>query len=147
VADITIANLRDLPPVSEWPEWWVYIGRESKRRGLKASPLANPFGIGAPRGKLRDYGDRIEYTAGKASRDDVIGMFREWLMAQTLPMVVSEQRLELARLLGLLARHGKLVLVCWCAPKACHGEVIREALGAGGRGDCLDVLATLEAGA
>ncbi len=28
----------------------------------------------------------------------------------------------------LLAKHGKLVLVCWCAPKPCHAEIIRDAL-------------------
>ncbi|NQT59617.1 MAG: DUF4326 domain-containing protein [Bacteroidetes bacterium] len=27
-----------------------------------------------------------------------------------------------------LIEHGKVRLFCWCAPKACHGETIREYL-------------------
>jgi hypothetical protein len=43
---------------------------------------------------------------------------------------------ELDRLVSL-ARDGQLQLRCWCAPKACHGdviaEIIKEAIAAGQR--------------
>src|SRR5262249_55914272 len=37
----------------------------------------------------------------------------------------GEAHRELRRLAGI-ARTGELVLVCWCAPEKCHGEVIRS---------------------
>ena len=33
---------------------------------------------------------------------------------------------ELDRLARLHAEHGKLTLYCWCAPKRCHAETIRD---------------------
>jgi hypothetical protein len=32
------------------------------------------------------------------------------------------------RLARLYKAHGTLTLVCWCAPQACHAEVIQEAV-------------------
>lgn len=75
----------------------VYIGRAMPRRRLKASPFANPFKIGKD-------GDRA----------DVIEKYRTWLLAQ--PELVERARREL---------NGKR-LGCWCAPLACHGDVLAE---------------------
>lgn len=67
----------------------VYIGRPS--------PWGNPFEIGKD-----------------GNREDVIRLYREWLMAQ--PTLVARVKRELA---------GK-DLICWCSPLACHGEVLIE---------------------
>ena len=84
----------------------VYIGRRHNRRGLELpeSPLANPF-------KVRN----------ESHRTLALSQFREHFMytARRIPIV------ELNRLIGL-ARSGDLRLACWCAPKACHGDVIKE---------------------
>lgn len=48
------------------------------------------------------------------SRKVVIRMYREWLLAQ--PELVVAAKKELA---------GK-DLLCWCSPKACHGDVLLE---------------------
>jgi len=89
----------------------VYIGRGCY--GYSASPLANPFIVGkdGPRGTLI------------ARYESVL---RRW-MVEDSPRGVAV-RAELARLVKL-ARRGPLVLVCWCSPLACHGDVIARVLG------------------
>jgi len=79
----------------------VYVGRPS--------PLGNPFAIG------RD-GDRSQ----------VISRYREWLWEQ-VRAPRSPARLELHDLLEK-ARKGPLELVCWCAPQACHADVLARAI-------------------
>jgi hypothetical protein len=74
----------------------VYIGRAVARKRLKASRWANPY-------KVPQDGTRAE----------VIALYRAWLLDQ--PQLLAE----------LHTLHGK-VLGCWCAPKACHGEVLVE---------------------
>lgn len=74
----------------------VYIGRAVPRSGLKASEWGNPFVIGKD-------GTRLE----------VISKYRLWLASQ--PALVER----------LPELKGK-VLGCWCAPEACHGDVLAE---------------------
>jgi len=61
----------------------------------RPSKFGNPFVIG-------QHGDRAQ----------VIKRFEEWLLAQ--PKLVEAAKQEL---------RGKN-LVCWCAPQACHGDVL-----------------------
>jgi hypothetical protein len=84
------------------PSGAVYIGRAAPRYGLRASKWANPFMIG------RD-----------GARDEVIAMYERWL---------RDERPDLMAALPEL--HGK-DLVCWCAPLACHGDVILRLAGEG----------------
>ena len=72
----------------------VYIGRAVRRRRLKASIWGNPFVIGKD-----------------GTRDEVMVKYREWLLGNP----------ELLKKLPELK--GK-VLGCWCAPEACHGDVL-----------------------
>lgn len=51
------------------------------------------------------------YRLGKGDRAEVIAKFREWLL--------SESGLDVAELRGK-------DLVCWCAPRACHADVLLE---------------------
>ncbi len=74
-----------------------YIGRPS--------PLGNPYKI------------------GEWSRDEVIAKYREWLGGKSL---LSNAGNELFRLAKKYSENGKLDLVCWCSPEACHGDVIKE---------------------
>lgn len=78
----------------------VYVGRPS--------PLGNPYAIG------RD-GDRAA----------VVAKYRRWLWDNHSGN--REVRLALHDLLAS-ARKGPLELVCWCAPQACHADVIRAAI-------------------
>jgi hypothetical protein len=79
----------------------VYVGRPS--------PLGNPWPLG------RD-----------GSREQVIARYRRWLW-QRLQQADSPQRKALEELLEHVRRQ-PLVLLCWCHPLPCHGEVIRNAL-------------------
>ena len=76
----------------------IYIGRPS--------PLGNPFVIG------RD-GDR----------EEVIRKYREYLREAIRDN--DKIKAEFERIYQL-SRKGDVVLICWCAPEKCHGDVIKE---------------------
>lgn len=109
------------------PPHAAYIGRAAPRRGLKASPLANPFKVGGDIPTVEDavaiY--RIYLSYRPLTNTDRLGEFD-----------ACEEEAELSRLRALHEEHGKLLLLCWCenwdgegeAPGKCHGEVIRDAL-------------------
>ncbi|MEG4286392.1 DUF4326 domain-containing protein [Microcoleus sp. A006_D1] len=89
----------------------IYIGRGTKK--LPRSPLANPYSIGFD-----------------GNREQVIKLYREWLWYQ---INISEHNPNgaLKKLLAMarLVKGGKpLILTCYCAPLACHGDVIRNAI-------------------
>ena len=48
------------------------------------------------------------------TRDDVVRKYEEWIRSQ--PDLVQQAKNELK---------GK-VLACWCAPEACHGDVLAK---------------------
>lgn len=92
----TVVNIRPLPPnPADWPPDHVYIGRPMPARGLPDEGWGNPF--------------RIDETM---SRDDAVAAYDEYVRAR--PHLVSRVQRVLA---------GK-TLVCWCAPEACHGDVL-----------------------
>jgi hypothetical protein len=72
-----------------------YIGRAMPRYGLQASKWANPFMI-----------DR------DGARDEVVVLYERWL---------RDERPDLMAALPELRGRD---LVCWCAPKPCHGDVL-----------------------
>jgi len=75
----------------------ICVGRQNDRWGLAASPFRNPYEIGK-----------------HGTRTEVIQKFRAYLYAR--PALLEQVRREL---------RGK-VLGCWCAPLACHGDVLAE---------------------
>ena len=101
----------------------ITIGRA--RRGL-SSPLPGQAYVGrpSPLGNIYQIGP-------DGTREEVINKCRVWLWEQIRPRPgaapPSRQLVELLRLLAL-ARAGPLELLCWCAPRPCHAEVIRAAL-------------------
>ncbi len=76
----------------------VYIGRRG-RHGIKESPWHNPY--------------RVPQDA--ATNEEAVAKYRDYLLAN--PDLLA--RIEELR--------GKL-LVCWCYPKPCHGNVLVEFL-------------------
>ena len=94
---ITVANIRT-------NQDGVYIGR--RMPGRNGSPLGNPYTL-TPR----------------TARAAVIAEYEAWLDVQlssgTRVRRAFDQLVE-------AARHGDLVLLCWCAPLECHGDVIRR---------------------
>lgn len=82
---------------------WVYIGRANSYAGLPQSPLANPF-------KVKDFGGR-----GKT-----LPHYRRWLWGRI-------QAGDTAVLNALKAINESTVLVCYCKPGPCHGDVVKAA--------------------
>lgn len=85
----------------------VYIGRAC--RGYPQSPLANP------------------YRASKGGRELAITQYRTWLQ-DALQDAGSPQAVEMVRLARIVADGGELVLLCWCHPKPCHGDIVAVAV-------------------
>lgn len=84
------------------PEGATYIGRAMPHFGLKASKFANPF-------KLKD----------DEPRGSTIQRYKEWLWEQ-----IRQGKITLEDLLELEGQN----LVCFCAPQACHGDVLVAAV-------------------
>lgn len=72
----------------------VYVGRPTK--------WGNPFSIG--RDNNGDY----------HSRDQVIELYRKWLLAHPERVFVARHELR--------GKH----LVCWCAPRPCHADILLQ---------------------
>lgn len=83
----------------------IYIGRGNKR--TPGSVLGNPF-------KMKHEGDR----------DRVVEEYRSWLEDQMKQE--GSVREEIYRLADLAKAGNAVNLVCWCAPKRCHGDVVKE---------------------
>jgi len=81
----------------------IYVGRPS--------PLGNPFAM-----------------QGEATRAQVIRDYEDWLAEQLLDPK-SPASIELHRL-AVLARKQDICLVCFCAPKACHADIIKRTIAA-----------------
>lgn len=78
----------------------VYIGRPSL--------LGNPFHVGKD-----------------GTRNEVIEKYRVWLRGEYKKR--GEVYWELVRL-AKLSLTSDIALACWCAPLACHGDVVRIAV-------------------
>lgn len=76
----------------------------------RASALGNPFRM-----------------ANESERNKVCDLYKEWFNTQIETgnkLVIN----ELNRLYFLYKEYGELNLYCWCYPKRCHAEVIKEYL-------------------
>ncbi len=82
-----------------------YVGRPS--------PLGNPYKIGPD-------GDR----------DAVVEKYKKWLIKHLFNATEEHRAVhaEINRLHNLHAAKGDLNLVCWCAPKRCHADMIKGVL-------------------
>ena len=98
--------------VSDFGDNYLYCGWGNKRLGLESSPLANPytFHANARAGRIR-----------VANREVAVEMYRKWLWER----ICANDQLVLAELRRV---RPTTALVCWCAPKLCHCEVISRAV-------------------
>lgn len=105
-ASITVVNVRDVGVAG----MTLYIGRANRFYGLGASPLSNPF--------------RLKPDLGE-DRAAVVAFYAAFFYTSTPE---GERRRAYARRAyarHLLERPGEpFTLGCWCAPAACHGDVI-----------------------
>lgn len=96
---IEICSLRNEKICNEWD---VRVDR--------ASVLGNPF-------RMRS----------ESERDMVCEKYKEYFKKKILE---KDERFleELRRLYRIYKKYGKLRLFCWCAPRRCHAETIKEFL-------------------
>jgi len=106
---VQVVNVRD-GIFPDDPDWY-YVGRDNPSKGLKRSPLANPYRMSdkskAERDRVCDaFGDDLSRL--QAQREGPA-----WdLLCEMREKVVKGKRIRIA---------------CWCAPKRCHGhEVARR---------------------
>lgn len=92
-----VINIKDAPDGWQADQRYVYIGRPGSGLG---GPFGNPFRIGPD-------GDRLE----------VLARFDLWLRGR---IVADPEFAEKVKQL-----HNK-VLVCFCYPKKCHGEILEH---------------------
>jgi hypothetical protein len=95
---ITVVNVKTAQPGT-----FVYCGRYNSTYKLQASPLANPFKL-----------------SREGCRQTLLVLYRLWLYTHRNDKAIAA---EITRLASLLER-GDVALGCWCAPKACHCDVI-----------------------
>ena len=111
--DVLVVNFNDYGSAAALDEAfgnrWRYIGRAVRRHKMNASPLGNKF------------------TVEKYGREDAIERYRRWLWPQLSQFEHSGESVSDA-VEALLDMPEDVVLVCWCAPKACHGNVVKDAL-------------------
>ena len=60
------------------------------------------------------------------TRRECIERYRTWLRAEWKNG--GAVKAELLRLARKYRARGDLTLVCWCAPSACHADVVKEAI-------------------
>jgi uncharacterized protein DUF4326 len=83
----------------------IYVGREMPYLGLAGSVLGN--------------------RCDGRTREERIANFRRDLWEK---MQRREKEYRELKRIAELARHEDAILICWCAPKPCHAEVIRDAV-------------------
>ena len=101
MSKVTIKNLRFSKPKHEWQ---VKVDR--------SSVLGNPF-----------------YMANESKRDEVCDKYEAYFKSSIQNMESAFYK-EVERLYTILKKYGKLELFCWCAPKRCHAETIKNYLEA-----------------
>lgn len=84
------------------PENAVYIGRGNQKLGLYHSMFANPFPINS-----------------EQDRDTVIEKYKNWIWKE-----IKEGSFSLEDILELKGKD----LVCYCAPKKCHGDILEKVI-------------------
>lgn len=107
-----IVNLREYKTpealTEAFGDRWVYVGRRAE--GFETSPLASQFTV-------EEYG-----------REAAIEMYRNWLDDELERLrggfAAGAEEDEIYK--ALMALEDDSVLVCWCAPEACHAEVIED---------------------
>lgn len=110
LGSVCVVNLRAERSAIKQPGF-VYIGRQSDRLSLHASPLQNPFRMGVD-------GDR----------DDVCDAYEE----EVLEPAIASRKGEVWNELNLLSRRvlqgESLILGCFCEPERCHGHSVARAI-------------------
>lgn len=98
------------------PGMWIVAGRKERETRMKVWNFRNPRkpGNAIYVGRPSKWGNPfiIDFD-GETTREQAIEAYREWIKTQP-------------ELLNSLHELKGKDLVCWCAPKACHADVLME---------------------
>jgi hypothetical protein len=106
---VSVHNMYHLPnrEIPAGDSSFVYIGRP---KGNAPLGLGNPFKVGP------------DYKQGEAVLAFKAHISKEWANPN------SSVRVQIVALARRAQAGEDIKLVCWCKPKACHGDVIKEAI-------------------
>lgn len=93
------------------------VGKEVGEYIGRPSPLGNPYG----------WQDGHPEALKVEDRETAIICYEMWIQSHLrtgTPRIIT----ELDRLASIAMQTGSLTLRCWCAPKACHGDVIKKVI-------------------
>ena len=98
----------------------IYIGRANRYFNLKESPLHNPFKVSktVTRSEAIALYKKHLWNSIKAMRD---GLPLDRIMIELINIARAEK--------DFAETNTELILVCYCKPLACHGDVIVAAIG------------------
>jgi hypothetical protein len=86
----------------------VYIGRPTI--------LGNPF----------SHLDSVKGTVKTATREEAVAKYMEWLRGEYFHGSPVQEELDK---IAVKYRNGEIIhLICWCAPLACHGDMLKQAI-------------------
>ena len=91
-------------------------------KNLRIEKPIHPWDIKVDRSSW--FGNRFKMK-NESERDKVCEKYKEWFYGE---LYDSAMQAELSILKDTLFKYGKLNLFCWCAPKRCHAEIIKEYL-------------------
>lgn len=94
-----LINIRNAPDGWQHNPEFAYIGRYNKGYGVRQSKWYNPF-----------------HVHKESERENAIKRYEDYIGR------IDDFELHIEELRGK-------VLVCWCKPKACHGDVLLRLLG------------------
>lgn len=104
---ITVVSVRGIEPKSA-PDNLFYIGRRCT--GWAESPLCNPTKL-----------------ARESQRTEAIAQYRRYLW-QKIEKDDYSIYTAITRIADMVRRGESVQLGCWCSPRACHGDVVKEAV-------------------
>lgn len=91
-------------------------------KNLRTEKPENPWDVIVDRRSW--FGNQYEML-DESQRSDVCNKYKVWFYSE---LYDSGMQAELVLLKDKLKKYGKLNLFCWCAPKRCHADTIKEYL-------------------
>ncbi len=97
-----------------------------KIMNLHTSKPTRPYDVCVDRTSV--LGNKFHMKKNEHGRNAVCDDYIDYFDKESMNIINVEFQRALRKLMSLYKKHGQLRLFCWCAPKRCHAETIREYL-------------------
>ena len=91
-------------------------------KNLRTEKPIHPWDVKVDRSSW--FGNRFKMK-NESERDKVCEQYKNWFYDE---LYDSTMQAELSLLKSILVQYGILNLFCWCAPKRCHADIIKDYL-------------------